>query len=91
MNAKKTDQKKAKSDTPDSATDLEKSKLGDEAVRDAVTTESGSVDRGTGSVLPGPPIPPEVQAEVREEKEPRSPRPSGRRGPAHNNDKEAHR
>lgn len=50
--------------TPKSVTDLEKSEIDEKAVRKAVTVESGRK-----SVLPGPPIPPKVQAELREEKQ----------------------
>lgn len=51
---------KRTSGTPESATDIEKERLDDEAVSEAVTTENG-----TKSVLPGPPIPPAVQAEIK--------------------------
>jgi hypothetical protein len=57
--------------TPESVTDLERTELDDEAVSKAVTAENG-----TKSVLPGPPIPPEVQAKIKNEKEG-----TGRRGP----------
>jgi hypothetical protein len=81
MSAKKTVQKENQSGTPDSATDREKSRLDDDAVREAVTANTGPADQSTSSVLPGPPIPPDVQAEIREEKEPRVAKTSGRRGP----------
>ena len=48
------------------AAGAEKSRIDDEAVSKAVTVESGAA--GTTSVLPGPPIPPERQAEVRDTK-----------------------
>jgi hypothetical protein len=70
---------KNKSDTPDSVTDREKSKLDDDAVTKALTGTEPP-ESGSKSVLPGPPIPPEVQAEIREKKQ--EPRTSGRRGPA---------
>jgi len=79
MSAKKTVQKE--NTTPESVTDHEKSRLDDEAVREAVTANTGRADQSTSSVLPGPPIPPDVQAEVREESEPRVAQMSGRRGP----------
>lgn len=68
MSIAKTGSKKAKAResahephaTPESATTLEKSADQDEAVRSAVTAENGEK-----SVLPGPPIPPEVQAEMK--------------------------
>ena len=69
---------KNKSDTPDSVTDREKSKLDDDAVTKALTGTEPP-ESGSKSVLPGPPIPPEVQAEIRDEK--KEPRTSGRRGP----------
>lgn len=47
---------------PESASDIEKERLDDEAVSEAVTAEDGK-----RSVLPGPPIPPETQAELRGE------------------------
>ncbi|WP_333793835.1 DUF2171 domain-containing protein [Hyphomicrobium sp.] len=50
-------------DMPESATALEKSSDQDEAVKSAVTA-----DTGEKSVLPGPPIPPEVQDEIKEQK-----------------------
>ena len=50
--------------TPESATSLEKERLDDEAVENAVTvTETPT---GTHSVLPSPPIPPNEQKKVRE-------------------------
>lgn len=52
---------KRTSKTPESVTDLEKRRTDDEAVRHAVTAEDGEK-----SVLPGPPIPPDVQAGIRE-------------------------
>ncbi len=66
--------------TLQSATDREKSQLGDTAVSKAVTAEK-SAGSGTKSVLPGPPIPPEVQAEIRGEEKSRGTHTSGRRGP----------
>lgn len=65
-------------ETPESATDLENSEVDDRAVSDAVNTEGAAP--GTGSVLPGPPIPPRVQAEIRSQ-QPGEARGGGRRGP----------
>jgi hypothetical protein len=65
--------------TPDSVTDREKAKLDDDAVSEALSG-SQSPESGAKSVLPGPPIPPEVQAELRDKKQ--EPQTSGRRGPA---------
>ena len=68
--------------TPESANGLEASKRDNEAVRKAVTAESDATERGTKSVLPGPPIPPEKQAEIRNEKQqPDKGRTAARRGP----------
>lgn len=53
------DNKSAASRTPESATDRERSAIDDDAVSEAVTAED------TKSVLPGPPIPPEIQAALR--------------------------
>lgn len=65
--------------TPDSATDHEKSEIDDQAVRQAVTASTGSVGNGTRSVLPGPPIPPEVQTELRQGEQTKETRGSGQR------------
>lgn len=65
--------------TPDSVTDREKSDLDDDAVSEALSG-SQPPESGAKSVLPGPPIPPEVQAEIRDEKQEKPPT-SGRRGP----------
>ena len=62
--------------TPKSATDLEKSEIDDKAVRKTVTVENGRK-----SVLPGPPIPPEVQAELRKEKQSGEARGNERKAP----------
>ena len=61
--------------TPDSATGREKSDLDDEAVEKSVTA-----DNGKKSVLPGPPIPPDVQAQLKAGQG--SEGASGRRGPS---------
>lgn len=52
--------------TPESATSLEKSRRDDRAVSKAVKATGPSERQGTTSVLPGPPIPPRVQADIRE-------------------------
>ncbi|WP_414653749.1 DUF2171 domain-containing protein [Hyphomicrobium sp.] len=71
--------------TPESASDKEVTERADEAVRDAVTVKHGAVDTGMRSVLPGPPIPPSVQAEISEEQEPRkAAKTNDRRGPPSN-------
>lgn len=49
---------------PESATTLEKSAIDDKAISEAVTAEES-----TKSVLPGPPIPPDVQAEIRQQRQ----------------------
>jgi hypothetical protein len=67
--------------TPDSATDLERTKIDDEAVRKAVTANSGSIEAATKSVLPGPPIPPDVQTEMRKGRSIRETRRSGQKDP----------
>lgn len=66
MSTAKTRKKMEKrtDDTPESATDIEKERLDDEAVSEAV-----NVDNGTKSVLPGPPIPPAIQEEIKDEGE----------------------
>jgi hypothetical protein len=77
MSRKKTDRRTDTHEprsTPESVTDLEKTELDDEAVSKAVTAEDG-----TKSVLPGPPIPPDVQAKIKDETD--SGDISGRRGP----------
>jgi hypothetical protein len=66
--------------TPASATDREKSDLDDKAVSEAVTNEHGGTASGDTSVLPGPPIAPKIQAEVRGERQIGKRRASGRRG-----------
>jgi hypothetical protein len=49
---------------PEAATTVEKSAIDDKAISEAVTAEEG-----TKSVLPGPPIPPEVQTEIRQQRQ----------------------
>jgi hypothetical protein len=49
---------------PEAATTVEKSAIDDQAISEAVTAEEG-----TKSVLPGPPIPPEVQTEIRQQRQ----------------------
>jgi hypothetical protein len=83
-NNKKTEQQAPSAKpgrTPESVTSRERSEIDEDAVSKAVTAENGDAERGTKSVLPGPPIPPEVQAEVRQERQSREARGSGRRGP----------
>jgi hypothetical protein len=48
-----------------SASDREKSAIDDNAVEDALNADDNS---GVRSVLPGPPIPPEAQAKLKNEK-----------------------
>lgn len=57
-----------KEQTPDSASAREKVAQGDDAVSKTVNTESDAKD-GTTSVLPGPPIPPDIQDKVRNERQ----------------------
>lgn len=57
--------RKDSDETPEGAEAQEKTLSGDETVRDAVTAERETVEKGTKSVLPGPPIPPSVQKELR--------------------------
>lgn len=78
MSRKKTERPNKSSEipeTPESATALEATELDDEAVERAVTA-----DGDAKSVLPGPPIPPKVQARIKREQD--SDVTSGRRGPA---------
>lgn len=80
---------KKKSGTPDSVTDREKSELEDDAVSKALTG-SEPPESGSKSVLPGPPIPPEEQAKLREEQQENVPgTTSGRRGPPSGKDQGA--
>lgn len=58
--------KSERSSTPKSVTDIEKTSIDDDAVSKAVTAESASSESGTKSVLPGPPIPPDLQAKVKD-------------------------
>jgi len=58
--------RKKKRDTPDGAESREKDRLDDRAVEKAVTNGGPRPDQGTKSVLPGPPIPPELQDDIRE-------------------------
>jgi hypothetical protein len=51
-----------------SATAREKVKSDDEAVSRAVTADDRANAPESGSVLPGPPIPPKVQEELRKQK-----------------------
>lgn len=61
--------------TTHSATDMEKVRLDDDAVRRAVNVAPPA--QGLASVLPGPPIPPEKQAEIAgEDAEPRDAAPA---------------
>lgn len=75
--------------TPDSVSDLEKSDLDEDAVTKAVTVEN-KPDAGTTSVLPGPPIPPHVQDEIRSAQQGER-QTSGRRGPPSRKHKEENR
>ena len=78
MSRKKTERRNRPyetGETPESATALEATELDDEAVERAVTA-----DGETESVLPGPPIPPNVQARIKREQD--SEGTSDRRGPA---------
>lgn len=70
----------AETPTPESADAQERTLRDDEAVSKAVTADDEAAEAGTKSVLPGPPLPPEVQDEVR--KETGAAAASGRRGPA---------
>jgi hypothetical protein len=56
-------------ETPKGAQPREKLREEDDAVRDAVTTERETEEKGTKSVLPGPPIPPSVQQQLREKEQ----------------------
>jgi hypothetical protein len=58
--------KKNVDETPNGAESREKVRADDEAVREAVTSEPETAEKGTKSVLPGPPIPPDVQQKLRE-------------------------
>jgi len=68
-----------KNKTPDSATARDAALRDDEAVSKSVNTESDA-RHGTTSVLPGPPIPPEIQDQLRNERQ--IGETSGRRGPS---------
>lgn len=57
-----------KDKTPDSVGAREKAARDDDAVSKSVNTE-GDAKYGTTSVLPGPPIPPEIQEQVRNERQ----------------------
>jgi hypothetical protein len=61
--------RKSADETPNGAEAREKARRDDEAVRETVTAEPETEEKGTKSVLPGPPIPPSVQNELRNEKQ----------------------
>ncbi len=80
---KETTKIKSKPDqTPQSASDREKTAIDDNAVQEALSAEDSA---GAKSVLPGPPIPPDVQAELKNEKGYGKKATSGRRGPPSRN------